>query len=179
MNKSRSGNPANFIICLLFVNLGIWRLVSGTTHRADAWAAVFFFGLCAAAALGRLLGYWPPRFERQSPRTLASRHPGDAPRVVLFYGVKIVVPRRKKKQIEAIETEKDRAAQQTGLETISGYIGKTYFCYIGRKLDTVGVHFSGHVHYSIDSLAEISADVQARLKESGTTGMPSFHMWQS
>jgi len=177
MNMSRLGNLAGFIICVLFLVMDVWLLASGATRdRAVAWAGMFFFGLLAAAALGRLLGYWPPRFERQPPRTPVSHRSGEAPRVVLSYGIQIVIPRRKKKRIEAIETVKDRVAKQTGLETISGYTDKTYFCYIGRKLDTVGVYFSEHIHYGIDSLAEISADVQARLKEYGLKDTPSFHI---
>ena len=177
MNMSRLGNLAGLIISVLFLVANVWLLASGATHdRAGAWGAMFFFGFCAAVALGRLLGYWPPRFERQPPRTWVSRPSGEAPRVVLSYGIQIVIPRRKKKRIEAMETLKDRAAKQTGLETMSGYAGKTYFCYIGRKLDTVGVDFSEHVHYSIDSLAEISADVQARLKEYGLKETPKFHV---
>lgn len=109
----------------------------------------------------------------------ASR-PCKFPHVILFYGVKTVVPQRKKKLIAKIEADRSSVGlKQAGLEAISGFIGKNYFCYVGRKLGIVGLDFAGHIHYSVDSLAEISADVQARLKESGTVGAPSLHMWQS
>lgn len=177
MNKSRSSFQKGFVICVLCLILNVWLLVSGTTRdRAGGWGGIFFFGLCAAA-------FALPAFRKQREplyRAPASRGPGKFPRVVLFYGVKIVVPQRKKKMIEKIEADRSSAGfKQAGVETISGYIGKTYFCYVGRNLGTVGLDFAGHIDYSVDSLSKISADVQARLKESGTTGSPSFHLWQS
>lgn len=162
---------------MLLLVLDVWMLASGTTHdRAVAWGAMFVFALFAAA-------FALPSFRKQ-PKNLyrapAPRVPGKFPRVILFYGVKIVLPQRKKRLIEKIESDRSSAGlKQAGLETISGYIGKSYFCYVGRKLGTVGLDFAGHIHYSVDSLAEISADVQASLRESGTTGTPSLHMWKS
>lgn len=176
MNKSRSHYQTGFVICVLLLLWNIWLLASGATHdRAAAWGAMFVFALFAAA-------FALPSFRRQ-PKNLyrapSPRVPGKFPRVILFYGVKIVVPQRKKKLIEKIEADRSAGLNQAGLETISAYIGKSYFCYVGRNLGTVGLDFAGHIHYSVDSLSEISADVQARLKESGTMGTPSFHMWKS
>lgn len=177
MNKSRSSYRGKFVICVLLLVLDIWMLASGATHdRAAAWGAMFFLAMCAVAfALPSFRKQPQNQFRAPSPRV-----PGKFPRVVLFYGVKIVVPQRKKKLIEKIESHRSSTGlKQAGLETISGCIGKTYFCYVGRNLGTVGLDFVGHIHYSVDSLSEISADVQNRLKESGTTGTPSFHLWQS
>lgn len=162
---------------MLLLVLDVWLLVSGATQdHVAAWVAMCVFGLFAVA-------FALPAFRKQPQnlsRASAPRVPGKFPRVVFFYGVKIVVPHRKKKLIEKIEADRSSAGfKQAGVETISGYIGKTYFCYVGRNLGTVGLDFAGHIHYSVDSLSKISADVQARLKESGTTGTPSFHMWQS
>lgn len=177
MNKSRSSYQKGFVVCTLFLVLDVWMLVSGTTRdRVAAWGGMFLFALFAAAFALPAFGLLPPK----KSFTPVLRRPGTFPRVVLFYGVKIVISRRKKKLIEKIEADRSSAGlKQAGVETISGYIGKTYFCYFGRNLGTVGLDFAGHIHYSVDSLSKISADVQARLKESGTIGTPSFHMWQS
>ncbi|HET9366167.1 MAG TPA: hypothetical protein VFP71_14270 [Candidatus Angelobacter sp.] len=162
---------------MLLLVLDVWMLASGATHdRAAAWGAIFVFALFAAA-------FALPLFRKQ-PKNLyrvpAPRVPGKFPHVILFYGVKTVVPQRKKKLIAKIEADRSSVGlKQAGLEAISGFIGKNYFCYVGRKLGIVGLDFAGHIHYSVDSLAEISADVQARLKKSGTMGTPSFHMWKS
>ncbi len=177
MNKSRSSYQVGFAICVLFLVLDVWLLASGSTQdRAAAWVVMCVFGLFAAA-------FALPSFRKQPQnhfRTPAPRVPGKLPRVVLFYGVKIVVPQRKKKLIQKIEADRSSVGlKQAGLETISGSAVGNYFCYIGRRLGTVGLDFTGHIHYSIDSLSKISADVQTRLKESGTTGTPSFHLLQS
>lgn len=177
MNKSRSSYQVSFVICVLLLVLDVWMLASGATHdRAAAWGAMFVFGLFAAA-------FALPSFRKQPEnlfRPAPPRVPGKFPRVVLFYGVKIVVPQRNKKLIGKIESDRSSAGlKQAGLETISGSTAGNYFCYIGRHLGTVGLDFAGHIHYSVDSLVEVSADVQTSLKESGTTGTPSFHMWQS
>ncbi len=161
------------MLCLI---LDVWLLVSGATQdRAVAWGAMFVFALFSVAFALPTFG-----LHRKKSLTPVLRRPGTFPRVVLFYGVKILIPQRKKKLIEKIEADRSSAGlKQAGVETISGYIGKTYFCYVGRTLGTVGLDFAGHIQFSIDSLSKISADVQARLKESGTTGSASFHMWQS
>jgi hypothetical protein len=176
MNESRSSYQIGFVICLLCLTLDVWFLASRATQdRVAAWVTLFVFALFATA-------FALPAFGRPQKRhfmTTRLRRPGAFPRVVLFYGVKIVTPAKKKKLIEKIEADRLAGLRQAGVETISGYSGKTYFCYAGRKLGTIGLDFAGHIHYGIDSLAEISADVRTRLKESGTTGTPSLHLWQS
>lgn len=172
MNKSPSRYRVAFAICVLLLVWNVWMLASGATQdRAPGWGWMVALGLFTAALALPAFGRMP---QKTPPRPVL-RRPGEFPRVVLIYGVKIIIPARKKKQIDVIEADKDRA-KQAGLETISGYMGKTYFCYVGQKLGTVGLDFSGHIHYGVDSLAQISADVRARLKQHGLKDSPSFHL---
>jgi hypothetical protein len=132
MNKSRSSYQAGFVICVLFLVLDVWMLASGATHdRAAAWGAMFVFALFAAAfALPSFRKRQENVFQGASPRV-----PGKFPRVVLFYGVKIVIPQKKKKLVEKIEADCSSAGlKQAGLEAISGSTAGNYVCYIGRRL---------------------------------------------